>query len=84
MRFFWLPLSTMKCSGVHFTHIYEWKRCSPSSISSGSPGRSLVVATVALGSALMIYLPLYGSSSKFEPASDLEDFTSATNDLFER
>ena len=23
MRFFWLPLSTIKCNGVPFTHIYE-------------------------------------------------------------
>jgi hypothetical protein len=28
MRFFWLPLSTMNCSGEPFTHIWEWKRCS--------------------------------------------------------
>jgi hypothetical protein len=38
MRFFWLPLSTMKCNRVPFTHICEWKRCSPSSISVGSSG----------------------------------------------
>jgi hypothetical protein len=65
MRFFWLPLSTMKCSGVSFTHICEWKRLSPSSGSSGSPGWSLVVAMVALVSASMIHLPLssYGSES---------------------
>jgi hypothetical protein len=25
MRFFWLPLSMMKCRGVPFTHICEWK-----------------------------------------------------------
>jgi hypothetical protein len=84
MRFFWLPLSTMKCSGVPFTHIYEWKRRSPSSGSSGSPGWSLVVATVALGSALMIRLPLFGYGSESESASDSEAFTSATNDCFKR
>jgi hypothetical protein len=33
MRFFRLSLSTMKCNEVPFTHIYEWKRSSPSSIS---------------------------------------------------
>ena len=30
MRLFWLPLSTMNCSGELFTHICEWKRRSPS------------------------------------------------------
>jgi hypothetical protein len=84
MRFFWLPLSMMKCSGVPFTHICEWKRRSPSSGSSGSPGWSLVVAMVALGSTSMIHLPLSGSVSESESASDSEAFTSATNDCFER
>jgi hypothetical protein len=79
-----MPLSTMKCSGVPFTHICEWKRHSPSSGSSGSPGWSLVVATVALGSASMISLPLYGSSLELESASDSEAFTSSTSDYFER
>jgi hypothetical protein len=74
----------MKCSGVPFTHICEWKRCSPSSGSSGSPGWSLVVATVALGFVSMIYRPLSGSESKSKPASDSKAFTSATNDFFER
>jgi hypothetical protein len=83
MRFFWLLLSTMKCSGVPFTHIYEWKRHSPSSGSSGSPGWSLVVATVALGSASMIRLPLSSFVLESESAFDLEAFTSATNDCFE-
>jgi uncharacterized membrane protein len=64
MRFFWLLLSMMKCSGVPFTHICEWKRHSPSSSSSGSPGWSLVVATVALGFMSMIYLPLSISGSE--------------------
>jgi hypothetical protein len=36
MRFFWLPSSTMKCNGVPFTHICEWKRHYPSSGSTGS------------------------------------------------
>jgi hypothetical protein len=83
MRFFWLLLSTMKCNGVPFTHIYEWKRRSPSFGSSSSLGWSLVVETVALGSALMIYLPLSGFESESELASDLEAFTSTTNDFFE-
>ena len=26
MRLFWLSLSTIKCSGVPFTHICEWKK----------------------------------------------------------
>jgi hypothetical protein len=74
----------MKCSGVPFTHICEWKRHSPSSGSSGSPGWSLVVAMVALGSVSMIRLPLSGSGSESEPTSELKAFTSATNDFFER
>jgi hypothetical protein len=84
MRLFWLLLSMMKCSGVPFTHICEWKRHSPSSGSSSSPGWSLVVATVALGSTLMIHLPLSGYGLESESASDSEDFTSATIDCFER
>jgi hypothetical protein len=83
MIFFWLLLSMMKCSGVPFTHIYEWKRHSPSSGSFGSPGWSLVVAMVALGSAAMIHVPLSSSESESEPASDSEAFTSATSDCFE-
>jgi hypothetical protein len=73
----------MKYNGVPFTHICEWKRHSPSSGSSGSPRWSLVVATVALGSALMICLPLSGFFSESEPTSDSEAFTLATNDCFE-
>jgi hypothetical protein len=83
MRFLWLPLSMMKCSGVPFTHICEWKRRSPSSGSSGSLSWSLVVATVALGSMLMIYLPLYSFESESEPTSDSKAFTSATRNCFE-
>jgi len=84
MRFFWLPLSIMKCSGVPFTQICEWKRRSRSSGSSGSPGWSLVVAMVVLGYASMICLPLSGSDSESEPTSNLQAFTSTTNDYFER
>jgi hypothetical protein len=83
MSLFWLPLSTMKSSRVPFTHICEWKSRSPSSGLSGSPGWSLVVETVALGSASMICLPLFGSSSESKPKYDLEAFTSSTNDFFE-
>jgi hypothetical protein len=74
----------MKSSGVPFTHICEWKRHSPSSGSSSSPGWSLVVATLALGSVSMIHLPLSGSSSESEYASNSEAFTSATSNYFER
>jgi len=54
MRFFWLLLSTMNYNGEPFTHIYEWNRHSPSSISLGSIIWILVVAIVALGSTLII------------------------------
>jgi hypothetical protein len=63
IRLFWLPLSTMKCSGVPFTHIYEWKRHSPSSGSSGSSGWTFVVVTRTLGSTSMIHFPLSISES---------------------
>jgi hypothetical protein len=74
----------MKCSGVPFTHISEWKRCSPSSGLSSSLGSSLVVATMALGSVSMICLPISGFDSESKPASNLEAFTSATSDCFEQ
>jgi hypothetical protein len=83
IRFFWLPLSTMKWSGVPFTHIYEWKRHSPSSGSSGSSGWTFVVAMVTLGSTSMIYFPLSSSESESESTSDSEDFISTTNDCLE-
>jgi hypothetical protein len=47
-------------------------------------GWSLVVEMVALGFASMIRLPLSGFDSESEPRSDSKDFTSATNDYFER
>ena len=56
MRFFWLSLLTITCSEVPFTHICEWKGCSPSSGSIGSSGWIAAVATIAVGSALMICL----------------------------
>ena len=58
IRFFWLPLSMMNCSGKPFTHIWEWKICSSSFESSGSSFWIFMVATVALGSASIIFFPL--------------------------
>ena len=88
MRFFWLPLLTMNCSGEPFTHIWEWKRRSSSSGSSGSFLWILAVETVALGSASMICFPLSfplsGSDSESEPASDSKTFSSTTSDCFAR
>jgi hypothetical protein len=43
-----------------------------------------VVATIVLSSSSMICFPLSGSYSDSEPASDLENFTSATSDCFEQ
>ena len=51
MRFFWLLLSTMNYSGEPLTHIYQWKRHSPSSRSSGSILWIFVAATMALSVA---------------------------------
>ena len=84
MRFFWLPLSTIKCSRVPFTHICEWKRRSPSSGSIGSSSWIAAVATIAVGSASMIYLlPLF-SESDYESRFGSLSLISATNDCFER
>jgi hypothetical protein len=83
IRFFWLPLSTMKCSGVPFTHICEWKRHSPSSSSSDSSGWIFVVVMVALGSTLMIHFPLSYSESESELGSDSFSLSSTNNDCFE-
>jgi hypothetical protein len=84
MRFFYLPLSMMKCNRVPFTKNCEWKRRYPSFGSSSSLGWSLVVAMVELGSVSMIHLPHSSSNSESDSTYDLEDFTSATNDCFER
>ena len=63
MRFFWLLLSKIKCSGVSFTHICEWKRHSPSSGSVGSSGWIVAVTKIAVGPASMIYpLPVFSGS----------------------
>jgi hypothetical protein len=56
VRFFWLLLSTMKCNRVPFTHIYEWKRHSPSSRPVGSSSLFVVIVTIEVGFALMICL----------------------------
>jgi hypothetical protein len=83
MRFFCLSISTMKCNEVPFTHIYEWKRCSPSSGSVGSSGWIIVVAIVVVGSTLMIcLLPLFPESySKSGFASF--SLISTTDDCFD-
>jgi hypothetical protein len=65
IRFFWIPLSTMKCSGVPFTHICEWKRHSPSSGSSDSFGWIFVVAMVALGSLMNLFPSENTQKTKF-------------------
>lgn len=88
MRFFWLSLSTMNCSGEPFTHIYEWKICSPSSGSWGSFFWILEVAIVALGSTLIIWFPLSfllsSSDSRSEHAYDSEAFNLANSDYLVR
>lgn len=82
MRFFWLPLSTTKCSGVPFTHICKWNESSPSSGFSGSTGWIWAVATVAFGYASMICLPLPATVSESVSRPNSKDFISATNDCF--
>jgi hypothetical protein len=82
MMFFWLPLSTIKCSGVPFTHICEWKSRSPSLRSSS--GWIVVVVTVVVGSTSMICLLLLffesGSKSRFDSLS----LSLTTDDYIER
>jgi len=84
IRFFSLPLSTMKWIGVPFTHICDWKRHSHSSGSSGSSGWNFVVAMVTLGSASMICLPYSGSKLESELTSHPGDFVSAKKYYLER
>ena len=73
MRFFCLPLSTIKCNRVPFTHICEWKRCSPSSGFVGSSGWIVAIATIVVASTSMIYpLPVFlesNSESRFKSLS---------------
>ena len=82
MMFFWLPLSTIKCNGVPFTHICEWKSCSPSSGSSS--GWIVAVATVAVGSTSMIYLILLFSESGSKLGFNSLSLSLTTNDYIER
>jgi hypothetical protein len=84
MRFFLLPLSTIKCKGVPFTHICEWKRCSPSSGSYGSSGWIVAVVTIEVGSTSIICLLLLLSKSKSESWLGYVSLISATNDHFEQ
>jgi len=70
----------MNYNGEPFTHIYEWKRCSPSSGSLGSIFWTLVVAIVALGFSLIIYFLYSGSGSESKNESKSEAFILATND----
>lgn len=83
MRLFWLVLSIMNCNEEPFTHIYQWKRNSPSFGTSGSFFSILVVATVALSSVSMIWFhfsfPFLGSDSESEHAFDSKAFSSATS-----
>ena len=83
MKFFWFLLLTMNCSKEPFTHIWELKRGSSSSGSSGSSFWIFVVATVALGSTLIICFPLsfplLGSNSELEHASDSNAFSLANS-----
>jgi len=83
MRLFWLPFSIIHCSREHFTHIWEWKRCSSSSGSSSSSFYIFMVTTMVLGSASITYFPLsfplLGSDSELEHAYDSKAFISATS-----
>jgi len=84
IRFIWLLLSTIKCSGFPFTHICEWKRCSPCLGSSGSSGWIVVVVTVAVGSSPMIYFLLLFFESESKSGLGSVSLSSNTNDCFER
>jgi hypothetical protein len=82
MRFFWLLLSTIKCSGVP----------SPTSVNekSAPPLQDLFVllvellVTIAVGSASMICPLQVFSESDSESGSDSLSLISITNDFFER
>jgi hypothetical protein len=84
MKFFWLSLSTIKCNGVPFTHICEWKRRSPSSRSAGSSGWIVGVATTAVGYALMIYLLLLFYESESDSGFGSLSLSSTTNEYFKQ
>jgi hypothetical protein len=80
--FLWLPLSAMKCSGVHFTHICEWKRCSPSSSSSDSSRSFFPISMVVLGFSSMIHFACF--ELEFDLGSDYVSSLLANNDYFKR
>jgi hypothetical protein len=82
IRFFWIPLSRVKCSSVPFTHICEWETRSPSSGSYGSFDWIVVVMAVVVGSTSMIYLPLLFFESMSNLGLDSISLSSATNDCF--
>jgi hypothetical protein len=82
MMLFCLPLSTIKCSGVPFTHIYEWKSHSPSSRSSS--GWIFAVVTIIVGSVSMICLLLLFSESESNSRFNSLSLSSATNDYIGR
>jgi hypothetical protein len=84
IRFFWFPISTMKCNGVPFTHICEWKRRSPYSGSSSSSSWIVMVTMVAVGFASIFYFLLLFYESEFESRFDSFSLSSTTNDYFER
>jgi hypothetical protein len=78
--FFYIPLSIMKCGGVPFTQISEWKRRPPSSRSHDSFGWIFVVGIVPLGSTSMILFPFSYSESNFESRSNAFYLNLACND----
>ena len=82
IKLFYLPLSRMKFSGVPFTHICEWKRCSPSSSSIELFGWIFAVVMVALGSASMIQFPCY--ELEFDSRSNSFSLRWNNNDYFKR
>jgi hypothetical protein len=84
IRFSWLPLSTIKCSEVPFTHICERKRLSPSLGSSRSFGWIVEVMTIVLGSTSIIYPILWFTELESELGLVSISFSSATNDCFEQ
>jgi hypothetical protein len=81
MMFLWLPLSTIKCSGVPFTHICEFNIFSPSLGSSS--GWIFADAKIVVGSALMIYLLLLFSESGSKSGFESLSLSSTTNECTE-
>jgi hypothetical protein len=84
MRFFWLPLSTIKCNMFPFTDICEWKMRPPSSGSSGSSSWIVVVVTLVVCSASIICLLLLFSESESELGLCSISLSSTTNDCFRK